>query len=110
MHLRWVLGSITALLIAGWLGIVILAENFRRSFGASGVGTLKAALPSSVAFLLLCSLINPASRTLLHLTAVVAGGLVLGCLWLMRQAPVVASSGLVYLALWFLFYREAIRG
>ncbi len=107
MALRWILGIVTALVGGGWLALVVLADGFRRSFGASENGPLIAIGPMLVAALLLASLVAPGQRFLLHSTAVVVVAMALGSLWLLTESTGLGVSGLLYCGLWFLFYWRA---
>ena len=102
--LRWTLFAVTAMLAAGFLALLVLADNFRRSFGASRNGPLVAVLPLVVMGIFLASLLFPGQRVLLHAAAVVAVALVAACLWVMRESVFVGFMGLIYAGLWALWY------
>jgi len=106
--LRWTLGIAAALGTVGWLLLVMAASDFRRSFGASPVDAARAALLPIVMALVLASVLFPASRGLLHVTAGVLALGAAGCLLLLKEAPFVATMGLAFLALWFLYYWRSV--
>ena len=107
MGLRWTLGVIAALFGAGWFALMTIAEGFRRSFGASPAAPVLSMLPAVVAALVVASVLWPGGRPLLHVTA--AGVLLLtaGCLWIAKDAPLVATLGVLYSAMWLTFYWRA---
>jgi hypothetical protein len=106
--LRWILGGVSALMAAAWLLLVALSDGFRRSFGASPVDAVKAGGPLVVMLLVLATAVHPA-RWLLHLTAAVLAAVVIGLLFVLRESVPTAIVGLLYCALWFLYYWRAVR-
>ena len=58
---RWFFGILTALLLAGWVALMVLGGNFRRSFGASPAGPALALLPGLLMALVLLPCSGPAS-------------------------------------------------
>lgn len=93
--LRWALALITAMAGLAWIFLAIWADGFRRSFGASENPSLVVFGPIVVAGLLLLIFIWPRPWPLRGL-GVLAGGGIIGCLWLLREAPFLAGFGLVY--------------
>jgi hypothetical protein len=105
--LRWFLASITALVTIGFVVLLVVADGFRRSFGASENGPLIVVLPLTVMLLLLASLLLPGQRVLLHVAAAVALVLV-GCsVWVLGESAFVGSMGLLYSGLWWAWYWHA---
>lgn len=103
--LRWTLGLTTAFLGGGYLFLFLVSNGFRRSFGASENNPLLAILPLTAMMLLLGSVMFPAQKILLHVTAVAAVALVGFCIWtLIKEAATVMWFALVYLTAWFTFY------
>ena len=102
--LRWMLGAGAALVGVGFVGLFVLAERFRESFGASGNGPLKLVVPLVVLGLVLASVLRPESRGLLHVTAVAAVLTIAGALWVFREAPFLGTVGALYFGAWLLFY------
>ena len=105
--LRWILGSIAAAVAGAWVAFVVLAEGFRRSFGASPRGPAAALLPALVAGLVVLTLAAPERRPLLHFVAALLVTLVAGCALIAREAPVVAAGGALFAAAWLCFYWSA---
>ncbi|MBL9140038.1 MAG: hypothetical protein JNK85_29465 [Verrucomicrobiales bacterium] len=102
--LRWFLLIVTALGLAGFLGLVVLGEGFRRSFGASGNGALKITVPALVMLLLLLSLLLPGHRWIGNCAAIAALVVACGSVWVMRESSFVGLTGILYVAAWFAFY------
>ena len=65
--LRWTLGLTTAFLGSGYLFLFLVANGFRRSFGASENNPLRVIVPLMALALLFASVLFPAQKTLLHL-------------------------------------------
>ena len=108
--LRWTLGVVATLFAAGWALLVAVAGGFRRSFGASETGWWVGVVPVVAAALALASVVWPERRALLHATAVAMAALLGACVWVARDAPFVATLGVLYVAAWGLFYYHAVRG
>lgn len=102
--LRWFLVACTALLAIGFIALLIFADGFRRSFGASDNGPWIVALPLTAMFLFLASLVFPGQRALLHLAAVVALVLAGGSVWLLHESGFMGTMGLLYAGLWLAWY------
>lgn len=60
--LRWVMAGLAALAGAGWLFLILLANGFRRSFGASENGLLVVVGPLLVALAVLLAALAPLWR------------------------------------------------
>jgi hypothetical protein len=106
--LRWSLIVVTALLGAGWILLVVWAESFRRSFGASPNAAVTVVLPVVVLGLILASLLVPDLRWLQHLVAVVAAAVAVGSVVLMAETALMGSLGLAYIGLWLLHYWHTV--
>jgi hypothetical protein len=106
---RWILGGTAGLVAAFWIAFSIFADGFRRSFGASENAAWKLLVPLAVTVLLAASTLWPAQRALLHVTLVVVLALGVGSLWLMREAPFLATLGVAYSALWVWYYGMALK-
>ena len=102
--LRWTLLVLTVLVAVGWVALLIFADGFRRSFGASENAGWKWVIPLIALAALIFSLALPEQRTLLHNVAVLAVLLAAGCGWLARQSVALSLAGFVYLGLWFAYY------
>jgi hypothetical protein len=102
--LRWTIGIVTTLVTIAWIAFSALAGGFRRSFGASENSPLLSIVVIAAAALIVSSVIWPERRMLLHVTAVAMLALSVGCLYLTREAPFVATLGLMYAGLWLLYY------
>lgn len=110
MHgLRWVLGIVACLYMAGWVALFLLVGKFRESFTGSPGSATKLVVPLAMAVLILISVLNPGQRPLLHVTAVVVAGLSVASLWIVRAAPVMVSLWLVYAVLWAIYYVNSVR-
>ncbi|MBZ0151521.1 MAG: hypothetical protein IT456_25270 [Planctomycetes bacterium] len=110
LALRWIMGSILVFLGGGFACLVMVSNGFRRSLGASPVHVLFVALPMIGMALLLAALIAPTHRALLHVAAGAAVLLVGFAIWqLIAEAAVVMWWGLLYLAVWFAFYVQALK-
>ena len=108
MALRWSLGTIAAVCGAGWVLLALWAEGFRRSFGASGVGTLKLVVPPAVLALVLATVLMPSNRWLLHACAVVFALVAAGLVFVLRESLFVGIVGLAFFAAWFVFWWRAL--
>jgi hypothetical protein len=109
LPLRWILGTLAGAGAVGYLALVLLADGFRRSFGASPNAAWKVVVPLAVCALLCASVLLPGQRALLHVTLVVVMALLAGSLWLFREAPLVSLGGMCYAVTWLLYYLQAIR-
>jgi hypothetical protein len=108
LALRWILGLTIGFLGGGYLFLFLVSNGFRSSFGGSKNNPLLAILPLLAAGLLLASVIFPAQKTLLHLAAVAAVGIVGFCVWQMiSESAVVVWFGIIYVGVWFIFYWHA---
>lgn len=106
--LRWTIGIITTLLAAAWIALDVIGSGFRRSFGASATSPLLSIGPIVAALLVIASVGWPERRVLVHIVAVVMLALCIGCLYLARETAFVATLGLAYAGLWFLYYYRAV--
>jgi len=106
--LRWSLIVVTALLGAGWILLVVWADSFRRSFGASPNAAVTVMLPVVVLGLILASLLLPEVRWLQHLVAAVAAAVAVGCVVLMVETVFMGTLGLAYVGLWLLHYWHTV--
>jgi hypothetical protein len=105
--LRWLLVASTAIVTIGFVVLLVAADGFRRSFGASENGPLIAGVPLAVMLLFLASLLLPGQRILLHVAAAVALALA-GCsVWVLRESVFVGTMGLLYSGLWWTWYWSA---
>jgi hypothetical protein len=105
MALRWILGLIAAFLGGGFVFLVILANAFRKSFGASEHGPLFIGLPVIAIGLLLAAILFPANKPLLHIAAAAALGLVGFCLWqIFANGEIPLWFAVAYLMAWFSYY------
>jgi len=102
--LRWMLAAGTALVAAGFVALLVMADSFRRSFGASDNGPLVMAVPLAVMAVFLASLLLPGQRVLLHVAAAVALGLAACSVWIMRESVFLGVMGLLYAGLWSAWY------
>lgn len=107
--LRWALGVIAGTVTVAWVGFSFFANSFRRSFGASPNAPWKILVPLLVMLLATGSAIFPGNRLLLHLAAVGIVAMVIGCLAILRVAPILALLGLTYGTAWVAFYLSALR-
>jgi phosphatidylglycerophosphate synthase len=110
MHgLRWTLGVVTSLALAGFLALMFVAGGFRRSFGASETSPLLVALPFLAGVLIVLSLMLPERRMLLHAVAAIVVALMVGCVYLARKEPSTATVGLAYAVAWLWYYYRTMR-
>ena len=106
--LRWILGIVILLLGGGYLFLFMISNGFRKSFGASENNPLLAILPLASVLILLAGLVWPANRTLLHLGAAAAVGLIGFCVWqIFLDYAAVLWLGILFLLLWLVFYWSA---
>lgn len=89
--LRWLLGIVTTLLLAGYILLVIAGGNFRRSFGASPLSPLLAVLPCVVLGRILASLLWP-------------GLALIAAAFILRESITTGILAIGYLASWLAFY------
>lgn len=106
--LRWLLVVGTASAMIGFIALLIVADGFRRSFGASENGPLVAILPLIAMLLFLGALLWPEQRALRHAAAVMALILVGLSIWVFRESVFVGSLGLIYSGLWGLWYWQEV--
>lgn len=105
---RWLV-AVTALAGVGFVALLALADDFRRSFGASENGPLVAIIPLVVLAALLAGLLFPGQKGLVHVGAAAAVAVAVGGVWVMRESVATGSLGLVYCALWLSWYFAAGR-
>lgn len=106
--LRWTLCCITALFGGGFLTLVMFANGFRKSFGASANGLLVTVLPVVALACMFAALLWPGNRPLLHIGAAAAAGLLGVCVWQMiTESATILWLVIIYLAAWFVFYNWA---
>ena len=101
---RWFLGLSSALALAGWILLLIVAHDFRRSFGASSVGALRLAALPVVLLLVAVTVAYPTNRALLHVAAIILGLALIGVVFILRESQFVGVTGIIYIAAWLLFY------
>lgn len=106
--LRWVLIIATAATLIGFIALLMMADGFRRSFGASEHGPLFAVLPILMGLVLLCALILTEPQVLRHVAAVMALILAGLSIWVFRETAFIGSLGLIYSGLWGLWYWQAV--
>lgn len=108
LPLRWTLGVVTAIVIAGLLAIAVIGGNLRRSFGASD-----SPVPILIILvgggLVLASLAWPGQRLLQHLVAVLMTGLAIGAMLLARRELGTGLFGVAYAAAWLSLYVRLLR-
>lgn len=105
MHaLRWVLLLGTALVAVGFVALLVLADGFRRSFGASQNGPWILALPLTAMFIFAMSLAFPGQRAMLHLAALLALALAVGSVWILNESGFIGTLGLLYAGLWLAWF------
>ena len=107
---RVLFGILTAILLAGWIFLIVVGGNFRRSFGASPGAPLLPLLPCLLMLLILLSLLWPGQRTLLHITAAGAALGLLGAVAILRQSVTTGVLAAGYLICWLIYYWLTIRG
>jgi hypothetical protein len=107
--LRWILGGIAASVGVGYVALVLFADGFRRSFGASSNALMTLFVPPAVCVLLVASILLPGQRLLLQLTLVVVVALLAGSLWLFREAPLISAAGMCYAVAWLLYGQAQLR-
>jgi hypothetical protein len=108
-QLRWILGLLGGLFTVGWLVIIVLANSFRGSFGASENALWKVVAPPAIALVLTAALIWPERRLLLHTGAIMAAAVLIGSLLLARTTVFTATLGCLYAGSWLLFYYHSLR-
>ena len=106
---RWLFGIVTVVLLGGWIFLVVVAGNFRRSFGASPTAPFLALLPGLIMVLMLGSLLWPAQRPLLHITAAAAVLGLVASIIVLRESATTGILGAGYLVCWLVFYWLTIR-
>jgi len=106
--LRWTLGIVIVLVTAGWVALITIASNFRRSFGGSEQSPLLFIASVMALTLVMASVAWPERRALLHVVAVLMLAWCVGCVFLARDTVFAATLGLIYAAGWFLFYYRAV--
>ena len=106
---RWAFGIVTAIMLAGWIGLVALGGNVRRSFGASPVAPLVTILPALLMVLVLATLLWPGHRALLHVTAALALLGLVGSATIFRESVATSVLAAGYLACWLVYYWLALK-
>ena len=106
--LRWIIGIVTTLVTVGLLALSAIGDGFRRSFGASAGSPLPSLVIAAAGALIVLSVIWPDRRVLLHVTAVAMLALSIGCVYIARETMFVATVGLLYAAMWFVYYYRAV--
>jgi cytochrome c-type biogenesis protein CcmH/NrfG len=86
------------------VALLVLADGFRRSFGASENGPLVAVVPLTVIIVLFAALLLPGQRVLLHAAAAMAVVLAAGSVWILRETVFMGAIGLLYSGLWLAWY------
>jgi len=102
--LRWILASAATLVMIWFIALLVQADSFRRSFGASKNGPLVALLPMTAMLVFLAGLIFPGQRVLLHIAAATALALVGCAVWVLRESTFLGITGLLYSALYLVWY------
>jgi hypothetical protein len=105
--LRWILASATAMVAMGFVALLVVADGFRRSFGASENGPFTVVLPVTGMLVFLASLLWPGQRMLLHVAAAMALALAACSVWILRESVFVGVMGLLYSGLWGAWYWHA---
>ena len=105
--LRWALATVTALVAVSFVALLVFADGFRRSFGASANGPLTIGVPLAVMLVVLASLLWPGQRMLLHVTAAVVLGLAACSVWVLGESAFLGTAGLLFSGLWSLWYWNA---
>lgn len=109
LALRWLLGIVFALFLAGFLTLAVIGRGFRESFGASPIAPLIVAAPVVSVALMTAALMLPTNRTLLHVAAASALALAALCLWQrFTDDATVMNWVLPVLAAWFYFYWRSL--
>lgn len=109
MHaLRWTLGSVTTFVVIGFIALVVFGNGFRRSWGASDNSALNVGLTVAVMLALVASIFLPPHQLVLHSVAVVVVALLGSSLWMFRESAFVGTFGVIYCALWFAYYHQAL--
>lgn len=102
--LRWVLLLGTALVAVGFVALLVLADGFRRSFGASENGPWILALPLTAMFIFATSLAFPGQRALLHMAALLALALAVGSVWILHESGFIGTLGILYAGSWLAWF------
>ncbi|MEP6835302.1 MAG: hypothetical protein ABJB74_18095 [Gemmatimonas sp.] len=107
--LRWVLGLLLGGMGGGFFVLTLVANGFRKSFGASEINPLLRVIPLAGMLVLLAGLVAPSNRPLLHVGAACAVAMMGYCLWTMvTESADVVWIGLIYGAVWLYFYWRTI--
>ena len=108
--LRWVLGLVLVGLGSGFFILAMVANGFRKSFGASELNPLIPILPVAAMLVMLAGLIAPSNRMLMHVGAACAVGLIGFCVWqIVTDYGAVLWFALAYLAVWLYFYWHTVH-
>ena len=108
LGLRWTLGIVTGFVTVMILAIAVVGGGFRRSFGASD-NPMPTVLTLVAGALVLASLVWPEQRLLMHVVAVLMAVIVVGSLFLMREALLTTMLGVAYAAAWLSLYFRLLR-
>lgn len=111
--LRWVLGIGALLGLAVYVLISVVGKGIASSYRSGSAGENLERLAATVGIplllaLMLVSVVQPAWRPVLHLTAVCAAAALAGCLLLGRTNPGEASVYGSFLVLWLIFYATQV--
>ncbi len=99
--LRWILGLSTGGVLFGTIVLMVVANGYRKSFGASATNPLILALPYLALAIMFGGILLPGQRWLFHLGALTAATLLITCVVQMSDISLV---GILYAALWLLYY------
>jgi hypothetical protein len=108
LALRWILGLTAAIGIVFWVLLLIVAQDFRRSFGASDISAIRAFSLPVILLFVVATVILPDHRLLLHVAAAIMLIGIITSVLILRESLFVGSAGLIFLGAWFLFYRLVI--
>jgi hypothetical protein len=107
--LRWGLGVVLAATASAYLALIMVAGDFRQSFGASAVNPLITVLPLVGMGLLLVPLVVPSYRRLLHTGAICAVALLGACVWFLIDEAATELWFAIFLLLgWLWFYARSV--
>jgi len=106
--LRWTIGLLTAVAVAGWIALNVIGGGFRRSFGASDNSAVLVPVGLIAAALIVASVVWPQYRALMHVVALIMLGLAVASVFLLRDTIFVGSLALFYVISWFVFYYRVV--
>lgn len=105
---RWFYAVSAALLALGWMALLAVSDQFRRSWGASPIGELTRLLPLVVFILISLSALQPAQRWLVYASTLSVIPLFIGSMAIVGESPTTALLGVSYFGGWLLCcYRTA---